>query len=80
MTTYEIREEDVYPKATSAEPRAFDLGEDEFIVDSEYRGANRIVVAIASPVEVEQCQWTLDSGEQCGRDATDGEYCWQHEP
>lgn len=98
MTQHEIREVSVWPRSDDRDKRSFDVGEGEFVLDTEYRGANRIVVAIASPVvsesdvsdstaqsasedaddEVNQCQWTLDSGEQCQRDATDGEYCWQH--
>lgn len=92
MSTYDVTVHEVWPNDDDA---CIDLGEDEFILDAEFRSANRLMVAVASPQSrvagaqpadllsqdgesVTQCQKILDSGEQCGRDATDGEYCWQH--
>lgn len=79
---YSIREEDVYIQAdSSTEEGRIEIGEDETILDSEYRGANRMVVAVASPITDSRCQWVTDAGTQCSRDTEDGdEYCWQHPP
>lgn len=76
MTRYRVRREDVYPGGDDT----IELEEAETVVDVTWRGGNRAIFAILTPAEDTQCQWTLDSGEQCGRDATNGEYCWQHTP
>lgn len=76
MPTYKVREEHAYPKADSGNEK-FTIGEDEFIVDSEYRGANRLVIAIASPVYA--CGADTDDGT-CSREVDSAdERCWQHE-
>lgn len=73
---YTIRKENVFIAADDAEKGRFEVGEDEFIVDSEWRGANRIVVVIAQPVVTEYhcgkngCSRTVDGPD---------DRCWQHE-
>lgn len=83
MAHYTIRQEQAYVHAEPEEDpeRALiEVGENEFVLDSEYRGANRVVVAVATPVEVaRRCQYVKDDGGQCSRDAEEGsDYCWQH--
>lgn len=52
---YNVREEYAYINADARlDKGCIEIGEDEFILDSEYRGSNRIVVAIASPIEEQQ--------------------------
>lgn len=65
MKEYAVREENAYIGAAD-ERGIIELGEDEFILDSEYRGANRIVAAIATPVEndehvCDECGDSFDS-------------------
>jgi hypothetical protein len=80
---YTVRQEAAFLKAdATAEKGRIEIGDDEFVLDSEYRGAHRVVVAVATPVETgtaDQCQWITENEEQCGRDAEAGRnYCWQH--
>lgn len=74
MTRHTIREADVYLGGEST----FSLDDDEMILDSEYRGPNRLVIAIATPTEHE-CGTRLDSGGRCSRtvESPDGT-CFQH--
>lgn len=72
MTEYTARkaEVDVHSDQT------LELAEDEFILDSRWRGANIIVVGIATPISEEYecgvngCSRTVDGAEK---------RCWQHE-
>lgn len=43
---YGVRKEEVFAGAGS-----FGLDEDEFILDAEWRGTNRLVIAVASPLD-----------------------------
>jgi hypothetical protein len=74
---YSIRTEEVWPEAAAEQPRALvELEDDERIIDTDWRGARRVVLLIATPVTVEYecgyngCSRTVDS-----EDAR----CWQHE-
>jgi hypothetical protein len=63
MATYTVRQENAYLGADDSDERALiDIGDDEFVLDAEYRGANRVVVAVATPVQV------TFTCEQCGKD------------
>lgn len=77
MGLYTVRTEDVFLGADPADPRGqIELGEDEFIADSEFRGSQRVVFAIATPIEVEHtCGY-----DGCSRTVDElSERCWQHE-
>lgn len=49
MTTFNVRVEEAYV-GTSGPAGQVEVGDDELLLDSEFRGANRVVVAIATPV------------------------------
>jgi hypothetical protein len=55
---YSIRTEDVF-----VDKGTFAVGDDEFIVDSEFRGPHRVVLAVATPTQFrcDECGDTFDS-------------------
>lgn len=75
MTTFNVRVEEAYV-GTSGPAGQVEVGDDELLLDSEFRGANRVVVAIATPIEethhcgVNGCSREVDSADAV---------CWQHE-
>ena len=72
MTRYTTREATVFHRADD-ERGEFELGPNEIILDSEYRGANRVVMVIASPLlvcGVNGCSREVESPE---------DVCWQHD-
>lgn len=74
---YTVRQDEVFLGASEGDERStLTLGDDEFVLDSEYRGANRIVVAIATPYEE-----TFECGYNgCSRTVESlTDRCWQHE-
>jgi hypothetical protein len=65
---YRVHEWDIYP---DGDWNKFRVPEDGFVIGSEFRGGNRIVVAVAIPTEMKQCIAETQSGEQCQNDALD---------
>lgn len=65
MTEYVVEERDVFPNTENPEAskaNRLNLEEGEFIVDAEYRGSFRLVVAVAVPVvEVD-----VEEAVECG--------------
>lgn len=51
-TEYRIREEQRYIDAEST----VEIADDERLLDAEYRGANRVVMLLLTPVENYSCQ------------------------
>lgn len=86
MTHFTVRQEEAYIHADD-ERGQIKIRDDELLLDAEYRGANRIVVAVAVPVSAGaeapsdgQCAYVKDDGERCQNAAQDDSaYCWQHE-
>lgn len=77
MAHYTVRQEEVFMGADEGDPRSLmEIGDDEFVLDAEYRGSNRVVVAVATPVEVEYncgyngCSRTVENPQ---------DRCWQHD-
>lgn len=76
MKPYRVEEVDVHPKA---EDSFFELGEDEIILDTDWRSANRAVLLVATPFEYRCGSTDTSDGEPCERevDAID-ETCHDH--
>lgn len=72
---YEVREVEVYPNTQGSE-RTFELADDEEILDSEWRNAHRLVVAIASPTTADRCMALTSDGSRCQHAAKDdSDFC-----
>jgi len=77
MPTYTVRQTEVNPY----EDEEFDVGEDEVILNSQFRSSTRLLIAIMTPVNrTHMCDHPLSDGARCGREVTHAdERCWQHE-
>lgn len=73
MTTYKVTTENIY---LGSDDTTLQLHEDEQVLDSEFRGANRVVIALLTPVAEEyectdgNCSRTVSGPRQ---------RCWQHQ-
>lgn len=65
---YRVEEHDLYPRD---EANTFEVPDDATILTAEWRGANRLVVAVAIPVT--RCIAETADGVRCRNDAVDGE-------
>lgn len=61
----QVTEIEVFPKTNDI----IHLTEDAFILDAEYRSGNRLVAAVAEPIDVDEdyCMFIKENGEQCER-------------
>lgn len=75
---YEVREVEVHPHASGGES-TFELAENERILTTEYRNANRVVMAVMSPTTADRCMGITSNDTRCKKDAQDGsDYCGIH--